>query len=399
MEGGVPGEAAWVFVVSSTGSVMFDLSALEEAFAQVEDIGSGWKTFEINGSQITLRIIYPKEEAAVTQWAGQLLENADDEDAPHVAIQFLDRFKIGLLSYAIQGIGGMDLRGVEYVPTGKSLDNGKPVQIPKYEALRTLCGKWSRLMLVSVFRKYMELAGEVERKAERAIEFEPTDLDAEIARLERRLLELKEQKEEKAQEIGVFQEKLHQVAEHHFKEKDLTPPEEPEPPEEEPNAPVEESPPQPRQRIAPMVSAPPPAKPRYQPPAPEQGSAPVKYVPDDSFVSSDSLESAVAEENARLAALYRKKHAAVPPPSTHMEQLVAEKQEELVQSHQAVEAAGQELRERAALHQQGSHDGVPVYRGGEAPEVLGGPAGGVPVNQQARRGRNPRFAGPKKTVR
>jgi hypothetical protein len=167
---------------------------LECAFAPIEEVGKGEVEFEVNGTTITLRRLLPEQEAEVQKFAVSTLKN-EDESAGN-AMDYIERFKLAVLSYALVSIGSMDLRGVDYIETNEVLTNGVVVKIPKHQALRKMFLQWSAPVRIAMFRKYSNLLAEVELKAEKAIQFDPTDLDAEILRTEERLVSLKETRDQ-----------------------------------------------------------------------------------------------------------------------------------------------------------------------------------------------------------
>ena len=169
------------------------LEALEQALAPIEEIGKGEITFPVNGVDITLAILLPEVENLVQKFAAEPVAGPDGDDETS-ALDYLERFKVEIISHAIVQVGSQDLRGVEVIETGEELPNKKKVKLPRADALRSLVLKWSRGARTGVFRKYSELIGTVEKQAEKAIEFEPADLDAEIERLENVLERLRAEK-------------------------------------------------------------------------------------------------------------------------------------------------------------------------------------------------------------
>lgn len=136
-----------------------DMSLLTEAFKNIEDVGQGEKTFSVGGAQLTLRVLRPSDEIAVQRWSGDVLSGSDgDESGADQALEYLDKFRTGVLSYSIIAIGDLDLRGVEFIPSDD-------IRIPKHEALRGLIEGWTRTMLLAVFKCYVELTDEIEKRA------------------------------------------------------------------------------------------------------------------------------------------------------------------------------------------------------------------------------------------
>ena len=179
---------------------MLDITALEAALSQIEEVGQGEATFDFNGIPITMRVLLPKEELEIQKYASVALEEGSDESAQ--TVDYLDRFKISLLSHSIIAVGDLDFRDVEFVATGEALPNGKQVKIHRVEAVRKLAQRWSRPSILMLFKKYSELLEAVEKKAEEAVEFEPTDFDSEIERLENLIAEVKSKKEAEHVALG-----------------------------------------------------------------------------------------------------------------------------------------------------------------------------------------------------
>lgn len=168
------------------------LQDLKTAMAPLAQIGKGELTFDINGTAISLRALSPEEEIAVQRYAREVVAEGDLTDQAN-ALEYLDRFRVASLGYSIVQVGDLDFRGVEYVETGEKLPNGTPIRLKRHEAVQQLVGTWSRNMTIAAFKKFGELMDQVEKEVDGLIAFEPVDYDAEIARLEERLRELREE--------------------------------------------------------------------------------------------------------------------------------------------------------------------------------------------------------------
>lgn len=176
---------------------ILQLSTLEEALNSLEALATDELTFNVGDIAVTLRALMPHEEIAIQKYA-QAAVTAGEEDNSTV-MEYLDRYKWGIVSYAIIQIGTLDFRDVEFVETGEVLENGTRVKKSKVDAVRAFIQKkWGRVILNGIFKKYGELAAKIENKTEKLIEFEPSDLGTEIERTEARVAELKQQKEEEA---------------------------------------------------------------------------------------------------------------------------------------------------------------------------------------------------------
>jgi len=176
---------------------MVTLKALEAAIVQVERIRDFEYSFEANDVEITLRPLRPDEETEVQRYAQIAMEDLEEGEATQAAFaDFMDRMRHASLAFAIVQIGDLDLRDVEYVETGEQDEQGRPVSVPKWEGLRNMIGqKWTRSMLSQVFARFGELLERVELRASKSVKFDAVDLDEEIARVERRLAELRAAKQ------------------------------------------------------------------------------------------------------------------------------------------------------------------------------------------------------------
>ena len=249
--------------------------ALELAFKPIEEVGLGEIEFEVNGTTITLRRLLPEEDAEVQKFAAGAAKSEDDSKTVN-AMEFLERFKIGVLSHAVVAIGPMDLRNVAYIDTGEVLENGVTVKLPRVQALRKLFLKWSALVRVAMFRKYSDLLNRIEIKAEASFQFDPSDLDTEIKRLEERLEELKEAHDENLASLETEASKLvKDIAAEDERKQQGQPVPEPIPPDDDvTEEPVPEEVEPPVVAPAPVVSAPPPPQAPVEVPGPRRSSIP-----------------------------------------------------------------------------------------------------------------------------
>lgn len=387
---------------------MFTLDALEKALASVEQLGQSEKTYQVGGTSVTLRVLTQEEEIEVQGYAGEVLQ-AGEESTNQVAMEYIVRFKVGVLSYALIQVGPNNFRGLDYVETGDVLESGVKVKIPKHQALRKLLRKWSATLIHGIFRRYAELAAEAEIRADKALRFEPVDLDTEIERVEKRLSALKTEKDQRTQgdkeRAGIYD------AVQRFANMDEAASAEPEPPP--PAAPVA----QPRRPAVPERAAPPPAPaprsvapamPVVRTPDPEPEEEEFTEVPpqdllpefQDSFVSDDpeSLAQEIARENARLVAARRGMQHQVADAAASV--LSAAHQQGLgrrAPPHRAAAQVEQEIMEPRRMEHIGNIGDAPVFR--DEPQDLSIP---VPrrapdqrntvVNQAPNdKSRNPRF--------
>lgn len=166
-----------------------NFKALEDAFAPIEEIGRKEVTFDAGNTTITLRVILPSEEVEAQRYAAMAMSGDDMDDM--AAVDYLDRLRTGFLSHAVVAIGKHSFRDVEYVETGETLDNGTPIKIPRYKAVRQLLSRWNRTTITNVYGKFHDLLDEAAAEAEKLIEYKPSAIPAEIERLQNRIEELK----------------------------------------------------------------------------------------------------------------------------------------------------------------------------------------------------------------
>lgn len=182
------------------------LEMLKKAMKPLEDFGKDEIEIDINGTVIVLKTLLPIEEVACQRYASGVLEKLkeelDLEDAHmsrHGALDYFDKFRTEVISYALVQVGDLDFREVEYLETGEHLGNGVAKKIKRQVALRDLIqSSWSRAMLTICFSKYGDLIVKLSEKAEKIAETSFSDLVVEIERLEVKLEKLKQEKDKRA---------------------------------------------------------------------------------------------------------------------------------------------------------------------------------------------------------
>jgi len=310
---------------------MVNIQALEQALLPIQNLGECESTFDVDGTVVAMRMLLPDEEVAAQAFANEIVDFKSDTTERHRVSEYVDRFKIAVLSYSIVQIGDLDLRNLRTIETGEVTDSGQPVKKQKHVVLRSLLGKWTRPVTTAAFGKYTEMLEEVEERTSRAVKFSPSDLDAEVERLEKRLEECKAEKEKRETEAHAapLRQQLFTLAKEQSEaEKNLmqnpTPPpapvaeqeptQEPEPPHlpdpqaapqepvQEPQEPVRESQGQ-RQRAIPQRAAPPTRRPTPEQapePEPEPEPAPSFDTVSSSVVDLDT-EGVMEDEGQRIA--------------------------------------------------------------------------------------------------
>lgn len=361
---------------------MLDLNALQNAFSNLSELGKGEEQFEINGTEITIRLLIPSEELDV-QKVASLAFKEESENENIATTKYLESFKLNVLAYAIVQVGDLDLRGVEFVPTGDHLPNGKPVKVTKYKAMRDMLGSFSRKALDNMFQRYSDLSTRIDIETEKSLDYEPIDLSEEIQRLEERLKELKRKQgvsQELASEKSLATEETEQVEETQSFSEDPTPNTVQEPVVET-VAPVQEIvTPQPRQRIMPTTAQPVAEKPQPVQAPVEMEREQVLETIQSSFVDKEKdqpfPESAILQEHERLNKL-------------------RQSQQVQTQHRRPPHLRARETAEQVG-GQVGELDGIPVYRANETQEI-----GKVhtqhnqelAIDSQPQSSRNPRFRG------
>lgn len=298
---------------------MLSLHDLEQAFSEISNVGKGTIECEVDGKLVVLTALLPHEEVAVQKFAAAALE--ENKDAISSNTDFLERFQVALLSYAVLKVGNLDLTGVDVIETGDTLPNGVKVKVPRHEAVRKMVNSWSRVVRQYLFKKYSDLMDRIDYDTEKVIKYEPVDIDAEIARIEERLEWLRDKKKTKDDDMEAKHPFRQQVAA--FSNPNLTEPDQPKEaptPPEAPKAPEPPKPitPKPQQATprAPIIPAavPPPVKhqpqtvaplppePVNQDPSPDEVLRSIEQglegAEEDSGLSD--LEAEIEAENARL---------------------------------------------------------------------------------------------------
>ena len=174
------------------------LTDLTAAVASISNIGKGEIDIDVNGTPVTMRVLLPEEEVDVQRYAAEAYDEGDPDNSAST-LDYFDRFRQYAVAKAIVQIGTLDLRGVDTIETGETLANGKPVVTPKDQAMRKLLRQWGRTIMIAMFNKHHELTDKSEQDSEKAIEFDPADLDAEIERLEHRIEDIKEERKRRDQ--------------------------------------------------------------------------------------------------------------------------------------------------------------------------------------------------------
>lgn len=183
--------------------IFMKLQMLEQALQPLNDYGKDEITLEVEGTVISLKPLLPIEEIECQKYAAALLADVQEESetdllARHAALDYFDKFRTEVISYALIQINNTNLRKIEYIDTDEVLPNGVTKKVSRHVALRDIIRKnWSRAMITICFSKYGDLITLLADKAEQTVQQSMSDLESEIQRIENRLQELKEEREKR----------------------------------------------------------------------------------------------------------------------------------------------------------------------------------------------------------
>jgi outer membrane biosynthesis protein TonB len=176
-----------------------NIEALKAALQPLTQWGQDEHTFDVEGVEVTLRPLLPKEEIACQSYAAAVLAEAQEEEGLEdddplsrvAALRYFDKFRTEVISYALVAVGAVDFRGIKYLETGE-VQGGMAVKITKHVAVRSIVEEsWSRGMITITFSKYGDLITKIAEKADKIAKESVGDLEAEIDRVEIRLQALK----------------------------------------------------------------------------------------------------------------------------------------------------------------------------------------------------------------
>lgn len=183
-----------------------NLESLKLALAPLTKFGQEEFSFDVEGTNVTVRPLLPREEIAAQQYAVAVLAETQEEEGLEntdalsrtAALRYFDQFRTEIIAYALVEIGGVSLR-INEIETGEVLEGGVKVKIPKHVALRKIISEsWSRGMITITWSKYGDLMARIATKADKVTEESISEIDAEIERVKKRLEGLEEEKERRA---------------------------------------------------------------------------------------------------------------------------------------------------------------------------------------------------------
>lgn len=156
-----------------------------EALAKAKDIGLVEESFRVEGHDITLRNLRPDEYTEIIKSC----EGLNDLD-------YLTAYQKGHIARSILEINGTDLRDVEFVederPDPKNPDATRVIKVELHDyLLHRLVNTWSREVLFTIYRKFLDVVAKAENKAKEGVEFLLAE-ETEEEKYRRLLLEAKE---------------------------------------------------------------------------------------------------------------------------------------------------------------------------------------------------------------
>lgn len=180
---------------------MLTFAELERALKPISRVGMDEVQFNARGDVIVLRPIRPQEEVQVGRYAREVVADTPPGEDPdqHAAMEYINRYKVMTLAFAIVQINDVDMRNEGYVLLPEKTDAGRHIRVPKHVAMRDLILKmWSPTLIRAAHTTYSNLLKSIEREYVDLVENSPADLDTEIARLEEELAKLKAERESRA---------------------------------------------------------------------------------------------------------------------------------------------------------------------------------------------------------
>lgn len=254
---------------------MIDIEALKEAMADVAAIGQHEHTFNAGGTEITMWPPGATADREIFQYSQVAYEGNEDIEDKTVAqtTDYMARFRLATVSHSIVKVGDLDLREVNEIATGEKTEQGVPVKVQRYQAVRSIIERWAPALIDQLYLQWGALQRELELKAERAVQYVPADLDAELDRINAHLTyllgEVNKQENPSPPQVKRIKDEITRITELKSN-KVVTPREAPQAAEE----------PAPKPPPAPQVAAPhgPPPAPKAEDqlgvPIPEQASKP-----------------------------------------------------------------------------------------------------------------------------
>jgi hypothetical protein len=166
-----------------------DLLQLKAIFKPVTDLSDQRDSIDVNGHKVHFRVLTPQEDLEVIRDA---LAVAGDNETRQ--LEYISAVRDITIARSLTGIGKQSLEGQEFIETGEKLESGVSVRIPRDEAVLEVIRQWSNPVLAGLYRFYQTLVQKQKEAVNNACEFPSVDYDAEIARLEAEISDLKARK-------------------------------------------------------------------------------------------------------------------------------------------------------------------------------------------------------------
>lgn len=172
-------------------SNVMSFEQLKSGLEKVRNLGILEEVVDIHGMHICISTIRVEDHRKVLNYVGEYMKRYEGEDSTIPLDATMDFFavrKIEPLSHAIQSIGDMDFRGVDYVETGEVDENGNVIKKEKHVVVREILREMDPAVVDTLHEKYADLLVQAEKEAGANIKFRnPED---ELAVLEQRRKEL-----------------------------------------------------------------------------------------------------------------------------------------------------------------------------------------------------------------
>lgn len=157
---------------------------LTDGLERLKNIGLLEISFSVSGLNLVLRSLHASDDIYIAK----KMEEVEAE-----GLEYVQTYKLWMLAYSIVQINDFDLRDSAIISSKKG-------KISKENYLFELLSTWSRSIIAVCFKKYGELVYKTDIEAEKGVEYEVVDYDAEIKRLGERIKSLREQKKEEGTE-------------------------------------------------------------------------------------------------------------------------------------------------------------------------------------------------------
>lgn len=157
------------------------LDLLHKGLSKLSGLGMVEEEIVIEGTHILLRTLSANEHKAVNIYVAAYMKALEDQgelEDTHATLEFFTVRKIEPLSYAIIGLGDIDLRDTDFI----EVEGGK---LEKHVWLREFLGSMDLAIVDALHKKYIDLLKISEERAVSKIRFR--DPEDELSTLEQRI--------------------------------------------------------------------------------------------------------------------------------------------------------------------------------------------------------------------